>query len=161
MIMLKQAFVFVSMLLMAGVAGDDPVQRKCSRQCLQRPGDADRADALSSGTNSIIGTVGGTDQQDWGGFDRAGGNAIELAVSCVVFFDRQPGIYGSSRFSFVGSTTSAGSYTGYVHFGTGATNNGPATNLVGSDLMPLLATQVLPPARLVSLRLSARGHTRF
>jgi hypothetical protein len=40
---------------------------------------------------------------------------------------------------FAGSAFAAGSYAGYAHFGTGATNNGPAASTVGVDLFPLMA----------------------
>jgi len=45
--------------------------------------------------------------------------------------------------SFIGSAFSASSYLGYAHFGTGATNNGPATNLVGIDLLPVMGNTAL------------------
>jgi hypothetical protein len=46
--------------------------------------------------------------------------------------------------SFVGSPFSAGSYAGYAHFGTGAVNGAlPPTNLVGADLLPIMANPTL------------------
>ena len=45
---------------------------------------------------------------------------------------------------FVGSTNSAGSYLGYAHFGTGATNgNLPPTDLTGVDILPIIGNNTL------------------
>jgi hypothetical protein len=46
--------------------------------------------------------------------------------------------------SFVGSAFSAGSYEGYTHYGTGAANGTlPPTNVIGTNLLPLMADPTL------------------
>jgi len=92
------------------------------------------------GTNSVLGTVGGaTGTQDWLSLHVPAGMRLDsLVLTAYASTDAQGFIGVQQGTHFVGSPFTAGSYLGYAHFGTGATNNGPATNLVGSDILPIM-----------------------
>jgi hypothetical protein len=100
---------------------------------------------LALGTNSIIGTVGGGNSQDWVALTVP----VGLKLGSLVLADYQStdaqGFSGVQvGASFVGSAFSAASYLGYVHYGTGATNGAlPPTNLIGADLLPLMGNTTL------------------
>jgi hypothetical protein len=102
---------------------------------------------LSPGTNSILGTVTGAGGklQDWVEITIPPGEDLStLIVASYVSTDQQGFTGFQTGPSFVGSAFSASSYTGYTHFGTGATNGSlSATNLVGDDLLALMANPSL------------------
>jgi hypothetical protein len=98
---------------------------------------------LPVGASAIRGTVtgGGVDPQDWVAVTVPAGSALtSLVLSSYTSTDAQGFTGFQTGAAFVGSPNTAGSYTGYAHFGTGAVNGShPATNLVGQDLLPLMA----------------------
>jgi len=99
---------------------------------------------LSLGTNSIIGSVGTGDLQDWVALTvPAGDKLMSLVLASYQSTDAQGFMGVQAGSSFVGNPFTAGPYLGYVHFGTGATNNGPPTNLVGADLLPLMGNTTI------------------
>jgi hypothetical protein len=110
---------------------------------------------LSPGTNSIISVVGGGSgetgiNQNWvnvtvpAGFDLS--NYVLAAYSST---DAQGFTGFQAGTSFAGgesAVNTTASYLGYTHYGTGATNGTlPPTNLVGDDLLPLMANPSLSP----------------
>jgi hypothetical protein len=97
------------------------------------------------GTDSIKGTVGSGDIQDWLRLHVPLGLDISsLVLHTYVSTDAQGFTGVQAGTSFVGSPFTASSYLGYAHFGTGATNGGlPPTNLVGTDLLPLMGNTTL------------------
>jgi hypothetical protein len=108
---------------------------------------------LTPGSNSVIGTVngfppGGSDPQDWASFTIPTGFVMTSYVNFkYVSIDDQ----GFTGFQF-GSSFSrdafvAGSYAGYAHFGTGATNpdGSPPSSTVGVDLLSLMANPSFAP----------------
>jgi hypothetical protein len=100
---------------------------------------------LALRTNSIIGSVGTGDSQDWIALHVPTGFALNSIVLASYSSTDPQGFTGFQKgTSFVGSPFTAGSYTGYVHYGTGAVNGKlPPTNLVGKDLLPLMADPAL------------------
>jgi len=99
---------------------------------------------LSLGTNSIIGSVGTGDTQDWVALTLPAGRKLSsLVLFAYQSADAQGFLGVQSGSSFVGSVFDATAYLGYVHFGTGATNNGPPTNVVGSNLLPLAGNNTI------------------
>ncbi|HKB05996.1 MAG TPA: hypothetical protein VKD90_27625, partial [Gemmataceae bacterium] len=93
------------------------------------------------GTNSVLGTVGGaTGSQDWLTLHIPTGMQLDsLVLFAYVSADPQGFIGVQQGTTFVGSTFSPESYLGYAHFGTAAANNGPPTNLVGANILPIMA----------------------
>ena len=93
------------------------------------------------GTNSVLGTVGGgTGSVDWLTLHVPSGMLLDsLVLTAYTSVDPQ-GFIGVQRgTSFVGNPGIAGSYLGYAHFGTSATNGTlPPTNLVGANLLPIM-----------------------
>jgi MYXO-CTERM domain-containing protein len=105
---------------------------------------------LAPGINSIQGSVaGGTggDQQDWVAVTIPAGFVLSSYVLASYVSTDQQGFTGFQiGSSFVGSALSAGSYTGFSHFGTNATNGSlPPANLVGQDLLPIMANPLADP----------------
>ncbi len=100
---------------------------------------------LSLGTNSIVGTVGTGDTQDFVALTVPAGDQLSSLVLAAYQSTDVQGFTGvQAGASFVGSPFSASSYLGYVHYGTAATNGAlPATNLVGSDLLPLMGDNTI------------------
>jgi hypothetical protein len=100
---------------------------------------------LAAGTNSILGTVGPGDMQDWVALTvPAGFQLSALVLAAYQSTDVQGFIGVQAGPVFVGSPFSPGSYLGYAHFGTGATNGPlPPTNLVGADLLPIMGDTTL------------------
>lgn len=92
------------------------------------------------GTNSVLGTVGGGGNQDWITFRIPAGTRLDsLVLARYTSTDGQGFLGVQDGPTFEGSTTVPGSYLGYAHFGTSATNgNLPPANLVGADLLPLM-----------------------
>ena len=102
--------------------------------------------SLTLGSNSIIGNVNGSggDSQDWIALTVPTGLEMTSYVNAVYSSTDSQGFTGFQvGASFVGSAFTAGSYAGYAHFGTGATNSGinggAPTTTVGVDLLPLMA----------------------
>jgi len=112
---------------------------------LSASGSAPTAFNLTSGTNSIISTVGGGSQQNWVEIAIPSGLRLsELVLASYQSTDAQGFTGVQSGTTFVGSVNSAASYLGYTHFGTGATNGSlPATNLVGTDVLPLMGNNAV------------------
>jgi hypothetical protein len=138
--MLKQTLIIVSFFLISASARATTLYDESISGDLSNSQSAPTALNLSVGTNSIDGTVGGTDQQDWVALSvPAGKQLTSIFLASYSSADAQGFMGMQAGSAFVGSTTTAGNYLGYVHYGTGATNNGPATNLIGSDLMSLMA----------------------
>ncbi len=98
--------------------------------------------ALTLGSNSIIGNANGGagDSQDWVALTVPAGMQMTSYVNAVYTSNDVQGFTGFQiGSSFSGSAFTAGSYTGYAHFGTGATNagvnGGAALTTVGVDLL--------------------------
>jgi hypothetical protein len=115
------------------------------------PGEGDLSGTASSPTpftvvwpdNSIIGTVGAAtgDFQDFIRITVPNGLQLNSFVHTSYAGTDQQGFVGFQVGStFVGSTFEPGSYAGYAHFGTGATNpgvnGGAPTTTVGQNLLP-------------------------
>jgi uncharacterized repeat protein (TIGR01451 family) len=124
----------LSVLYNENVSGDVPGSQS-----------APAAFTLAAGTNSLIGTIGATDVQDWITLHvPANLKFSSLMLTSYVSGDLQ-GFIGVQRgTSFVGDSNVPSSYLGYAHFGTGATNGAlPPTNLVGTDLLPLMGNNTV------------------
>ena len=100
---------------------------------------------LAVGSNSVIGSVGTGDTQDWIALTVTPGLKISSIVLAGYQSAHAQGFTGfQNGASFIGSPFSASSYAGYAHYGTGATNGPlPPTNLVGADLLPIMANPSL------------------
>ena len=96
---------------------------------------------LTLGANAIIGSVTGTgDSQDWVSLTIPTGFVMASFTNAAYTSTDAQGFTGFQVGSaFVGSAFSAGSYAGYAHFGTGATNPSTPASTVGVDLLPLMA----------------------
>lgn len=100
---------------------------------------------LGLGTNSLLGTVGAGDTQDWVALTVPAG--VQLSTLFLITYQSTDGqgftgVQAGS--SFVGSTFDPSAYLGYAHFGTAAVNgNLPATNLVGTDILPLMGNNTI------------------
>jgi hypothetical protein len=106
---------------------------------------APKALTLALGTNSIKGTVGGSDTQDWITLHVPAGMSLGSLVLATYQSSDSQGFMGVQKgTSFVGDSQSASPYLGYAHFGTSATNGSlPATNLVGTNLLPIMGNTSL------------------
>jgi hypothetical protein len=100
----------------------------------------------SLGINSVIGTVGQTagvgNKENWLALTIPAGLELSSDVlESYVSTDAQGFTGFQDGSSFVGNPeTTPSAYVGYTHFGTGATNGAnPPTNLIGVDLLPLMA----------------------
>jgi PEP-CTERM motif len=113
---------------------------------------------LTPGSNSVIGTVngfppGGSDPQDWVSFTIPTGFVMTSYVNSKYGSTDDQGFTGFQLGSaFSGDEFTAGSYAGYAHFGTGATNPLPPSSTVGVNLLPLMANP--------SFSVGATGFTR-
>jgi hypothetical protein len=112
---------------------------------------------LTPGSNSVIGTVNGfppgTDPQDWVSFTIPTGFVMTSYVNSKYGSTDDQGFTGfQSGSSFSGDPFVAGSYAGYAHFGTDATNPLPPSSTVGVNLLPLMANP--------SFSVGATGFTR-
>lgn len=133
---------------------------------LSSSGSAPTPIALSVGTNSVISSVGtGVGTQNWITIHIPTGLQLSQYVLASYTSTDGQGFTGfGSGTTFTASTISANSYLGYSHFGTNATNNGvPVANLVGSDLLPLMAnnapTGTSPGAQGFTIPLAAGDYT--
>jgi Dockerin type I domain len=107
---------------------------------------APTAITLANGTDSVIGTVGGGDLQDWVRVTIPAGFQLSTLVLHSYQSSDAQGFTGvQAGNAFVGDPENdPTSYLGYAHFGTGATNGSlPATNLVGTDLLPIMGNKTL------------------
>ena len=107
---------------------------------------------LTPGLNSVIGTVNGfppgTDPQDWVSFTIPTGFVMTSYINSKYVSADDQGFTGFQfGSSFLGDVFTAGSYAGYAHFGTGATNpdTSPPSSTVGVDLLPLMADPSFAP----------------
>ena len=114
---------------------------------------------LTPGLNSVSGTVagfpqfGGTDPQDWVSFTIPTGFVMTSYVNSKYVSTDDQGFTGFQFGpSFSGDPFVAGSYAGYAHFGTDATNPLPPSSTVGVNLLPLMANP--------SFSVGATGFTR-
>ncbi|HUB26443.1 MAG TPA: PEP-CTERM sorting domain-containing protein [Tepidisphaeraceae bacterium] len=108
---------------------------------------------LSAGTNSIISVVGGGNgetgiNQNWVNVTIPDGFQLSEYVLAAYSSTDQQGFTGfQAGASFAGgelAVNTESSYLGYTHYGIGATNGSlPPTNLVGDDLLPLMANPAL------------------
>jgi hypothetical protein len=97
---------------------------------------------LAPGTNSVIGSVGTGDTQDWVSVTVPAGDALTgyvLASFSSPGGDQQGFTGFQVGSSFVGSAFTASSYAGYAHYGPGATNPSTPLSNVGTDLLPTMA----------------------
>jgi len=101
---------------------------------------APTARSAVTGVNSLTGSVGPGDAQDWFAITVPAGNVLSsLVLSSYTSTDAQGFMGVQAGSSFVGNSQTAAPYLGYTHFGTGAQNGALApTNLVGVNLLPLM-----------------------
>src|SRR5262249_16826751 len=99
---------------------------------------APTAISVGVGTNSVVGTVGGGDTQDWLTFNVPSGTFFtSLVLASYTSTDNQGFTGFNSGSTFAGSVNSTGSYLGYAHFGTAATNGSDLpSNVVGINILP-------------------------
>jgi hypothetical protein len=109
---------------------------------------------LTPGLNSVIGTVNGFgngDPQDWVSFTIPTGFVMTSYINSKYDSTDPQGFtgfqFGSSFPGGVDSEFDAGSYAGYAHFGTAATNpdGTPPLSTVGVNLLPLMADPTFAP----------------
>jgi len=107
---------------------------------------------LTTGLNSVIGTVNGfppgTDAQDWVLFTIPTGFVMTSYVNSGYVSSDPQGFTGFQfGSSFSGNEFLEGSYAGYAHFGTGATNpdGTPPKSTVGVNLLPRMANSSFAP----------------
>jgi hypothetical protein len=112
---------------------------------LSASGSSPTALTLSGGINAILGTVGGTAQQDWVALTVPTGDLLSSVVLESYSSTDAQGFFGvQAGSSFIGSVNSASSYLGYTHFGTGAANGSqPPVNLVGANLLPIMGNNAV------------------
>ncbi len=100
---------------------------------------------LGLGVNSVLGTVGGGNSQDWITLNIPAGLQLTSIKNTVYTSSDAQGFTGfQAGTAFVGNPlTQPGAYLGYIHYGTGAKNGSlPVANLVNVELMTLLADNV-------------------
>ena len=102
---------------------------------------------LALGSNSVVGTAGTGDTQDWVTVTVPQGFQITSLVHAAYVSADPQGFMGvQAGASFVGNPFAAGSYMGFAHFGFAAVNGAfPATNTVGSDMLALMANPAVAP----------------
>lgn len=109
---------------------------------------------LSAGTNSIIATVGGGGgsesgiDQNWVNINIPSGLQLsEVVLAAYTSTDGQGFMGVASGASFAGgegAVNTEGSYPGYTHFGTAASDNGQAaTDLVGVNVLPIMGNNLV------------------
>lgn len=99
---------------------------------------------LSSGANSLIGNVGGSESQDFLTLTiNSGFNLSSIVLSSYSSTDGQ-GFLGVQPTSiFDANLFDTSKYLGYTHFGTSAQNGSlPPADLVGQNLLPLMGDNV-------------------
>jgi len=103
---------------------------------------------LVTGTNSILGAVDGdNDLQDFVSVTVPEGTTLDsVTLAAYVSPDLQGFLGVQVGPTFVGSPFVAGSFAGYAHYGTAAQNGSyPATNLVGANMLPIMADPAAAP----------------
>lgn len=97
--------------------------------------------ALALGSNSIKGSVAGaSDVSDWVTLTVPAGMKLkQIILASYTSADAQGFTGFDAAATFAGDPLTAGAYTGYAHFGTGATNPSFPTNLIGVDILPIMA----------------------
>jgi hypothetical protein len=105
---------------------------------------------LSSGVNAVIGSVGTGDTQDWLTLTVPAGFQLSSVVLASYQSTDLQGFTGFAAGStFAGNLNVPGSYLGYAHFGTAAGNGSlPVANLVGVDILPIMANPLADPGSL-------------
>jgi hypothetical protein len=102
---------------------------------------------LTAGANSITGTVGGTDNRDWVALMIPSGLKMASYVNAAYAGTDQQGFTGFRTGStFPGDPMSAGSYAGYSHFGTGATNGSGANGINGGNPLTTVGVNLFSAA---------------
>jgi hypothetical protein len=106
--------------------------------------------SLASGLNAVIGTVGGTDSQDWITLTVPAGLQLRsLTLAAYSSADVQGFTGVQSGTAFMGSPGVASSYLGYAHYGTAADNGSlPTANLAGVDILPIMGNTTAAPGSL-------------
>jgi hypothetical protein len=134
------ALVLAANQLEATVLWDESIDGNLSSS-----GSSPTALTLGDGVNAVLGTVGGTNQQDWLALTVPVGYQLSSLILASYSSTDVQGFTGVQiGTNFVGSVDSASSYLGYTHFGTGAANGSLApTNLVGADLLPIMGNNVV------------------
>jgi hypothetical protein len=102
---------------------------------------------MNAGINSVLGTVGFGDSQDFVSFMIPAGFQLSAVVLAAY---ASPDLQGFTGFApgatFAGDPFNPASYLGYAHFGTGAQNGPlPPANLVGQDILPIMGSPVTAP----------------
>ena len=141
----KSIFCFVVFLPLAA-ARSATVWSESTNGDLSNNQSAPSAVTLASGVNSVIGTNGGGDLQDWLRIAvPAGLQLSSMVLKTYQSSDVQAFTGVQAGTAFVGDPESQPSaYLGYAHYGTGATNGSlPATNLVGTDLLPIMGNTTI------------------
>src|SRR2546430_1567319 len=141
--------IMAGYVLLAVAPARATIYREAASGDLSNDKAAPTALTLTPGLNSVIGTVagfpefGGTDPQDWVSFTVPAGYVM---ISYVNARYNSADDQGFTGFQFGSSFSSdeflAGSYAGYAHFGTEATNpdgNPVSASTVGVNLLPLMA----------------------
>src|SRR5262249_22608840 len=103
---------------------------------------------LVPGVSRIIGLVdGAADIQDWVSIKVPVGSVMTAYTNSAYTSADVQGFTGfQNGTSFIGSAFTAGNYAGFSHFGTGAQNGSfPAMNLVGVNLLPIMADPLAAP----------------
>lgn len=146
-------FLFVGLAWVSAVALASAVSKasvvwdESANGNLSSSGATPTAITLGLGTNSILGTVGGSAQQDWVALTIPAGEQLSnLVLAAYQSADAQgfTGVFTGGSFS--GSVNTPSNYLGYAHFGTGATNTGlPVTNLIGADILPIMGNTANAP----------------
>ena len=137
--------------LLAAASAKATIYREAVSGDLSNNQAAPTALALTPGFNSVIGTVSGFDNgdgQDWVSFTIPTGFVMTSYVNAVYISTDDQGFTGfQSGSSFAGDPFVAGSYAGYAHFGTEATNpdGTPPASTVGLNLLPLMADPNFAP----------------
>jgi hypothetical protein len=122
---------------------------------------------LTLGSNSVIGTVSGFDNgdgQDWVSFTIPTGFVMTSYVNSEYDSTDDQGFTGFQFGpSFSGDQFAAGSYAGYAHYGTDATNpdGTPPSSTVGVNLLPRMANPNFAPGATGFTRPLAAGTYTF
>jgi hypothetical protein len=148
----KSLFSAAVCLLLAAAPAIATIYDEAGSGDLSNDKAAPTALALTPGLNSVIGTVNGfppgTDPQDWVSFTIPTGFVMTSYVNSKYVSADDQGFTGFQfGSSFSGDEFVAGSYAGYAHFGTEATNpdGTPPVSTVGVDLLPLMADPSFAP----------------
>jgi hypothetical protein len=155
---MKVALVIVAMIALCALLDAAPAKATIYNEAVSGDLSNDKAAptplTLTPGSNSVIGTVAGfppegTDPQDWVSFTIPAGFVMTSYVNAKYNSTDDQGFTGFQfGSSFSGDEFVAGSYAGYAHFGTEATNpdNNPnPASTVGVNLLPLMADPTFAP----------------